>query len=331
MAPTRRHLLRASIALPLSALPFTAHAAGGEPDELSLYTSMPTRDVEAVIEAFGAATGIRVKAWRSGSEQVAQRVIAETRAGRQAFDVVETNAQSLEPMRAAAAFQPLAPLLGEALRAGVTPAHGAWTGTRMSVFCCAWNTGLVREEEVPGSYEDLAQPRWARRIAFESDNHAWFAAMHGALGELRAARLFDAIAAQGILVRKGHSLIANLLAAGEIPLSLHVYSYRASQLERTGTPVRHRLLAPTLANSAAVAVAAGTRRAAAAVRFARFLQDEGQALLAGRMHVPALASAGVPPFPGPLVPVEAGYGSGDPARVWRQRYQEFLRKGTAAR
>lgn len=331
MPATRRQSLK--LALAAGALPFSIgrNARAQQARELMLYTAMPAGDADFLTGAFEAETGIRVKVWRSSSEQVVQRVIAETRAGRQAFDLVDANIMALDPMRRADALQPLAPLLGQALRSEVTPPHGLWTGTRMSVFCCAWNTSLVAAEELPSGYADLANPRWSRRIAFESDNHGWFATMHAALGHETAARLFDAIAANGIMVRKGHSLIANLMAAGEIPLSLHVYNYRATQLERSGAPVRHRFLSPSLVNATAVAIAAGTQRAADAARYVRFLQSTGQALMAQRGYLPALRAASeAQAGPGRLIEVDPLHLSGETGRQWRRRYEAFLRAGTAA-
>ena len=38
-------------------------------------------------------------------------------------------------------------------------------------------------------------------------------------------------------VRRGHTLLANLVQAGEVPLALTVYSYKPEQQKREGAPV----------------------------------------------------------------------------------------------
>lgn len=328
---TRRDWLAgAALALPLAGFGRPARAQSGA--SLSFYTSMPSDDARVLTDAFASATGIAVRTWRSSSEQLAQRTIAETQSGRQAFDAVESHSAALEPLRQAGAFRSLKDLPDFDPDLRVTPTHGQWTGTRYSVFSCAWNTSLVQPEEVPNTYADLLHSRWRGRIALEVDNHAWFGAMHKALGQEAAERWFGGLASQGLLVRKGHSLVANMLAAGEIPLSLHVYTYKASQLEARGAPVKHRLLSPTLTNAGSLAVARDTRQAEAVSRFVRFMQGPGQPLLASLHHVPAVSAAnGAALDASRFVHVDTELTEGANGRRWRTAYQDFLRKAAAGR
>ena len=58
--------------------------------ELSVYHVYPALPV--VMAAFTKKYGIKIKAWRSGSEAVLQRVSAESRGNRFEVDVVQNNA-----------------------------------------------------------------------------------------------------------------------------------------------------------------------------------------------------------------------------------------------
>ena len=324
----RRTCIQWPMALPLSGLAGTLGAQ--TPAPLSLYTSMPGDDMKVLTDAFTQLSGIAVKTWRSGSEQIAQRAIAEFRAGRPGFDLLETQSPSLQPVREAGALMELTQLNGFQPFAAATPSHAFWSNTRHSVLCCAWNTRLVKPDEVPQTYQDLLHPRWRQRIALEADNHAWYGAMHQSMGLAAARRWFDGLANQGVLVRKGHSLIANLLATGELPLTLHIYSYKAGQLEQDGAPIQHRFLDPMLANASAVAVARNSPHTASAARFVRFLQDGGQALMAARHHVPALGSRRPgAPDPARLITIDTEFNSGENAQRWRREYRDFLRRGAA--
>lgn len=325
----RRTCITWPVALPLSGLARSLSAQ--TPAPLSLYTSMPGDDMKVITDAFTQQSGIAVNTWRSGSDQIAQRAIAEFRAGRPGFDLLETQSPSLQPVREAGALMALDQLGDFKPIAAVTPAHATWSGTRHSVMCCAWNTRLVKADEVPQSYQDLLHPRWRQCIALEADNHAWYAAMHQSMGVATARRWFEGLAAQGVLVRKGHSLIANLLATGELPLTLHVYSYKAGQLEQDGSPIRHRFFSPMLGNTAAIAMARNSPRAASAARFIRFIQDSGQTLMAARHHIPVLGPKRPgTPDPAAMVSIDADFNSGESARRWRREYQDFLRRGSAA-
>jgi hypothetical protein len=45
------------------------------------------------------------------------------------------------------------------------------------------------------------------------------------------------VAANGISVRKGHTLLTQLVVSGEIPFALTVYNYKVEQLKNKGAPV----------------------------------------------------------------------------------------------
>ncbi len=67
--------------------------------ELQIYTSAQSDDMGALVKGFEAKyPGITVNMWRSSSETVLQRFIAEGRAGRNTMDVAETNGPELEAM-----------------------------------------------------------------------------------------------------------------------------------------------------------------------------------------------------------------------------------------
>ena len=75
------------------------------------------------------------------------------------------------------------------------------------------------------------------------------------MGEERAHKLFRGIvAANGISVRKGHTLLATLAASGEVPLALTVYNYKPPQLKAKGAAIDWIVLQPAIAQLHAIAV-----------------------------------------------------------------------------
>jgi len=112
------------------------------------------------------------------------------------------------------------------------------------------------------------------------------------LGEAEGLRLFrELVAANGISVRQGHTLLANLVASGEVPLALTVYNFTAEQLKRKGAPLDWFVIAPAIARANGVALA---RRAphphAALLCYDFMISDEGQRILQERGFVPARRS-----------------------------------------
>jgi len=263
------------------------HAAKRE-GQVTIYTSTPVDDMKVLTDAFERKYGIKTSVWRASSEKVLQRAMAETRAGRHDVDAFDTNGPELEAlarerMLLAVDSPAFADLVPEALLE-----HRGWTGTRLVIFAIAYNTKLVAKSELPASYEGFADPRWKGRLGVEAEDSDWFATISAVLGEANAERIFRAMVAQnGMSVRKGHTLLANLVASGEVPLALTIYNYKAEQLKSKGAPIDWFVLPPAIARVNGVGVAAKAPHPNAALLWYEFLlSTEGQKLLLSRDFVP---------------------------------------------
>ena len=83
----------------------------------------------------------------------------------------------------------------------------------------------------------------------------------GQLGEDAGVKLFREIAASnGFSARQGHTLLTNLVAAGEVPLALTIFNYTAEQLKKKGAPIDWFTLDPLVAHPNAIALAANAPR-----------------------------------------------------------------------
>jgi iron(III) transport system substrate-binding protein len=149
---------------------------------------------------------------------------------------------------------------------------------------------------VTRTYEDLAEPKWKGRLAIEAEDVDWFAAVVGKLGEEKGLKLFrDIVRRNGLSTRAGHTLLANMVAAGVVPLALTVYSYKPEQLSRAGAPIRALYLPPVVAFATGVAVMRCAAHPNAAVLFHEFMLREAQEIMAKRDIAPT--NAKVRPLP----------------------------------
>jgi len=254
---------------------------------VSVYTSAPVDDYAVFSAAFEKKTGVKVQVWRAGSEKVLQRGVTEARSGRYDVDVFDTNGPELESLHREKILQAVrSPHAADLIPQAVTP-HGDWIGTRLNIFALAYNTQLVKKEELPKRYEDFLNPRWKGRLGIEAGDFDWFSGVMGELGEDKGLKLFrDIVAKNGISVRKGHTLLTNLVAAGEVPLALTIYNYKAEQLKRKGAPINWFVIPPAIARPNGVGVAAHAPHPNAAVLFYDWMLSDGQALLLKRNFVP---------------------------------------------
>jgi iron(III) transport system substrate-binding protein len=293
--------------------------------ELTIYTSTPVDDIKVLTDAFERKYGIRTSVWRSSSEKVLQRGVVEARANRHDVDVFETNGPELEALVREKLLTPvwspsLATLVPEAKFA-----HRSWVGTRLLIFAIAYNTNLVRKADLPARYEEFADAKWKGKLGIEAEDSDWFATISGVLGEESTQALFRGIvAANGISLRKGHTLLTNLVVSGEVPVALTVYNYKAEQLKNRGAPIDWYVIAPAIARANGVGVAGHARHPNAALLWYEFeIGEEGQRLLLARDFVPTNLVVVTPlnRFPLRFVDSKAVL---DDADKWERRYAEVF-------
>jgi ABC-type Fe3+ transport system substrate-binding protein len=255
---------------------------------VTVYTSFPPEDIAAVNAAFEKRTGVKVRPWRSSSENVLQRTLAEAKAGRFDVDIVECNSIPLETLHREGLLQHVRSQRYADLVPAAVPKHGEWVASRLSLFVQAYNTRQVRKDELPKSYPDLLDPRWKGRLGIEASDMDWFSEVVRALGEDRGLRLFrDLAAGNGLSVRRGHSALAQLVASGDVPLALTVYNFTAEQLKRRGAPLDWFVLSPAVAHANGVSIPKRAPRPHAALLYYEFMiGEEAQRLLSSRDSIP---------------------------------------------
>jgi len=266
-----------------------------ESGAVMVYHSTQTEDLQPVFDAFTKKYGIKVVDWRSSSENVVQRTISETRAGKREVDFIENNSPEMEALRREKMLMRMESPHFADMRPGTLGAHQEYATSTMDVFVQAYNTEKVGRDELPKTFEDLANPRYKGRLGIEAEDQAWFGTLMRHAGEAKTAKLWnDIVATNGMSVRKGHTLLANLVASGEVPMGLTVYNYKPPQLKAKGAAIDWIVLQPAIAQLHAVAVTAKTTRPFSAALLFDFFLGEGQQLLAARNFVPSSAKVPSP-------------------------------------
>jgi iron(III) transport system substrate-binding protein len=263
---------------------------------LTLYSSGTHEDIGAVIYAFEKKYGLPVRFWRGSSEDILRRTMTEARASRFEVDVADTAGPEMEAMQREKLLHEItSPVFAELMAQAVAPRR-AWVMSRLNVFTAAANTNMVSAADAPRSYHDLTDRGWKGRLGIEADDVGWFLTVLGIIGEEKGLELFRGIVTKnGMSVRKGHTLLANLVAAGEVPLALTLYGYRVEAMKKAGAPIAPVTLAPVVALPNATAVFRRAPHPHAAVLFVDFFLGEGQRILAARGIVPTNKSVKPPP------------------------------------
>jgi iron(III) transport system substrate-binding protein len=255
---------------------------------VTLYTSMQLVDSRPLTEAFEKKHGIKVNLWRASGEKVAQRVVTEARGGRFDVDVIETDGAQMEILQRERQLVPFSSPAIEDIPAELIPAHRGYVPTRLSLYVLAYNTQRVPPGEAPNSYEELLNPKWAGRFAVEAADVAWFAAVAQAMGEEKGVAYFRKLAAMKPGVRAGHTLMSELVAAGEIDMALDAHVQGVARLKDKGAPIDWKPLQPAFGQPSSVGVAQRAPHPNAAILLADFiLSREGQEIIKARNRVPS--------------------------------------------
>lgn len=276
-----RTLLAITLAAALSAPAFAQEKT------VVLYTSLAPTESGPLGQAFEKKTGIKVEIWRALSEKVVQRALTEMQAQRNTVDVIETNGPEMEMLAREKLFAELkSPYLAD-IPAAAIPRHRQWIPDRLNFFVVGYNTTKVRREELPKDYRGFLDPKWKGRLGIEATDTEWMATLVKRWGERDGMKFFQQLAEMRPDVRKGHVLLAELIAAGEIPVGLTVYNSNAESFKRRGAPIDWVPVEPVVARPQGIGIARAAPHREAAQAFVDFvLSPEGQSLYESMGRVP---------------------------------------------
>jgi iron(III) transport system substrate-binding protein len=246
--------------------------------ELSIYVAHPTMPM--VTAAFTKKYGIKVNLWRAGSEGILQRVVTEARGGRYDVDLVENNAPEMEALHREKLLQEVKSPHISGLMPQAVPPHKEWIGVSIDMFTLGYNTKKVKKEDLPKRWEDLLDPKWKDLIGVEAEDQGWFAYVLKDMGEEKGIKLFkEMVAVNGVSVRKGHSLLGQLVSSGEVSLALDLYSWGADQMKEKGAPIERFNFAQPIAQFQGLGLMKKAPHPHAAVLFHDFMLTDGQEIM----------------------------------------------------
>ena len=203
--------------------------------KLVWYTSMAIDTSKPLLDAFlKEYPFIKAELVRAGEEQLMNRILSETRAGRWMFDAVSTSAMSVLVERRMTA--PYISPERDAFLSEFKDPQGHWTGIFVNNLVLGFNTSMLPAKDAPKSYADLVDPKWKGKMLMDSTDYDWFGTLSIVWGKEKTVEYMKRLALQNPLWRRGHGLTAQLLGAGEVPLAW-AYNFRLERMKHDGAPV----------------------------------------------------------------------------------------------
>lgn len=315
-----------SSSLHAQSTPASALVEGAKKEgKLVWYTSMAIDTSKPLLDAFlKEYPFIKADLVRAGEEQLMNRIMSETRAGKWYFDAISTSSISVLAER-----NMVTPYLAperDAFMDQFKDPQGYWTGVFVNNLVLAYNTKMVAPKDAPKDYADLLDPKWKGQILMDSTDYDWFGTLIAAWGREKTVQYMQRLAKQQPSWRRGHGLTAQLLGAGETGLAW-AYSFRIERMKREGAPVEWiETFDPIVVTISGIALSAKATNPNAAKLLINFATSKrGQEMVREMRRIPARGD--VKPFAPKMdqsklklkaVPKEVYAGLDDHAREFRK-------------
>jgi iron(III) transport system substrate-binding protein len=256
--------------------------------KVTWYASLSATDARRIIDRFKELyPKIDAQFYRAGDAQLMERILAEGRAGKFEWDVVSTTgfyAYNLKKRGMLAAYDSPE---RKFIRAGHKDGDATWTSIYTNYTVLGYNSRFVSKENVPKSHADLLKPVWRGQVGIVQTAYEWFAVMLQGMGQEKGMAFMRALAKQQPQLRNGRTLLAQLVAAGEVNAALAAYSQNFENLKREGAPVDWVPLDPVYGNLNPMGLSARAPHPSAGRLFIDFvLSKTGQETIRAQRRVP---------------------------------------------
>ena len=255
---------------------------------LVVYTSMTVDQMQKILDAFKARYPfIRTTMFRAVGERLLTKIMTEAQTGKYDFDVVQSAESQAYFLKKKNLLQKYISTETKNIQKPFFDPEGYWTAVYIMPNVIAYNTRMVKRDEVPKTDEDLVNPKWKGKMGMDHTKPEWFAWKLKRMGEEKGLAYMKRLAAQEFQLYAGLSVITNLLVAGEFPLVLNTYLHNVEEVKRRGAPVDWIVQDPVFTKFQPLGIGSKAPHPNAAKLFSDFvLSEEGQKIIASFGRVP---------------------------------------------
>jgi iron(III) transport system substrate-binding protein len=273
-------------------------AAAKKEGRVVVYGSVVPQAMEELHKNFEKKYDIKVDYWRGSSTAVAERAQSEWRAGRPAFDVVESSWDVMILMKKEGIFARYIPPSSEKFSEQFKEQDALITPWRILPISILYNTELVKAAEAPKSLEELLNPKWKGKIGMpDPSRHTTTAKFFWNLEKFMGAKWREFaknLAKQQPLLVESLAPVTPAIIKGEVHVGIAYIKF----VKQYKGPVSYATLDKYLADPNHLALGAKAARPNAAKLYIEYaVSPDGQRMIAQDGEF--VLSPGVyPPIPG---------------------------------
>ena len=242
--------------------------------QLNIWSTGDVRAQNEITEGFRKKYPFitEVRAVRPQSAAIRNRLLLEERASQRSdVDILGPNVVDMDHLaQRGFLLQYRSPEMN-ALEEGFVDPAGRWAAFYVNPFVTAYNSNLVAPKDLPKKWEDFLDLKWKGKIAFYREEYGWFSNFLAWAGREKSLAFMRQLAKQGLQLREGHSLMSQLLAAGEFSLIFVTYGPRISTMKAEGAPVDWLALDLVFAQAITIGIYTRTRHPNAAKLYVDYM------------------------------------------------------------
>lgn len=268
--------------------------AGEETAAFTCYCVLNSDDMAPLSEALDEALGSRARMdhYRANADTILQRLLQEDAAGFAGADVVMLDGPELYAADQEGLLLPLTTPVTENIE-GTTDTYAPFVLITYTAF---WNTEAISPDEAPTTWEDVFS-NYGDRLLWEETDFTWFQTLvtryfmeEQGMTQEEAVDLFRA-GAQGAGVARGHTLMVNMVTAGEFDMGTSGFWFRVARESAEGRPLGYndpQVVQPLVTDIAGMGVHKSADAPATALLFTELtLGADGQQALADLNFTPS--------------------------------------------
>jgi iron(III) transport system substrate-binding protein len=255
--------------------------------------------------------GIKVRATRANATEVAVKILNESRAGRVQSDLFD-GTTTVVPLKKEGFVLQWLPDAAKDYPSDVKDKDGYWIANNLFIITPGFNTALVPRGTEPKTYQDLLNPKWRGKLAWNgfptsSGLGGFVGTVLTEMGREKGMVYLRELSKQNVANLRGSAReVLDQVIAGEYAIALQIFNHHAVISARKGAPVDWIKMEPATETLSVISVHKNAPHPNAAKLLVDFITSrEGQEVFRDADYLPAHPD--VPAREPSLKPKEGGF------------------------
>ena len=179
---------------------------------------------------------MKAEFYRGSGNQLVVRTMMEHKLGKLAADVVSVGTENVMALKRAGVWARYRSPEARFYPSDQYDKDGYFHSDSLGLAAIVYNHQLVKKEDAPKGYNDLLDTKWKGSLTIDLEPERALLTWLAAWGEAKTRDFVQKLLANGTSVRRGHTLQAQLLCAGEFRAAVELYPDAILRMKEKGCP-----------------------------------------------------------------------------------------------